>query len=298
MRHEPIKIDVLQGSPQWHKWRLNTLTASKIPVIMGESPYKTRYQLWEEMVGLGETQQQSEAMKRGVVLEPHVRNYVSRKLETEFQPCVYQHPKIAYFGASLDGISSDGKTVIEIKTANKLDHELAKFGMIPDKYVGQVNGIMEVMGLDTMLYISNHGAILESGELKDLGDTVIVPIVRNMGYVTSMMERLHQFWKHVKDFIPPSLDNKDFVQNESEDWKTKAERYKQLDDAIKDLEKEKDAVKNDLLLMTGGQSTIGGGIRVCKIVEKGRVNYNSIPELIGINLDAYRKEPITKWRFT
>jgi len=98
--------------------------------------------------------------------------------------------------------------------------------------------------------------------------------------------------------VPPPLDNKDFVENNSEDWKKKADRYKELEQAIKNLEKEKDSLRNDLLFMTEGHSTIGGGIRVCKIVEKGRVDYSQIPDLIGLNLDAYRKEPITKWRIS
>ena len=47
--------------------------------------------------------------------------------------------------------------------------------------------------------------------------------------------------------------------------------------------------------MTDGQSTKGGGIRVTRSVAKGQVNYKAIPELMCVDLEAYRKEPAERW---
>lgn len=296
MRHDAIKVELEQGSDSWHEWRSKKITASRVPCIMGESPFKTPYQTWEDLIGLSEKITQTEAMKRGVVLEPHVRQMISQRLQVDLQPWCYQHPTIPYFGASLDGICPDEKVAVEIKCGNAKDHELAKNGEVPLKYKGQIQAIMEVVGLDIMYYCSYYERFgLRPGEE---GELVIIPVARDLGYVTEMLAKIHEFWKMVQDFTPPDRDNKDFVFNDSDAWVSKAGEYKSLENAIKDLERRKEGLRKDLLSMTNGMSTMGAGLRIAKILEKGRVDYNRIPELMGVNLDAYRKEPITKWRFT
>lgn len=299
MRHNPIKLELDQGSKKWHEWRKHTITASRVPAIMGESPFRTPYQVWEEMQGLNEEQEQTEAMQRGVLLEPHIRKIASEMLGIDLYPAVFQHPTISYFGASLDGISDCGKIITEIKCGNKKDHENAKLGIVPEKYVGQCQAILEVRGHEIMHYVSNFGAKLDAiGQLIDPGETIIIPVVRNLQYVSEMLAKIKEFWKMVQNFTPPERQPKDFVFNESDEWTQKAQEYKNLENSLKDLERRKEVLRDDLLALTNGASTMGAGLRVAKVLEKGRVDYNRIPELIGLNLDSYRKEPITKWRFT
>ena len=44
-------VDLNQRSEEWLQWRSKGVTASDIPIILGLSPYKTRWQLWAEKVG-------------------------------------------------------------------------------------------------------------------------------------------------------------------------------------------------------------------------------------------------------
>ena len=43
--------------------------------------------------------------------------------------------------------------------------------------------------------------------------------------------------------------------------------------------------------MSGGKSCVGGGVKVSSVVRKGHVDYSSIPELAGVDLEKYRKSP-------
>src|SRR6188768_783310 len=268
MRHEAKLVDFDQGSSQWHAWREKRITASRVPAIMGESPFKTPYQTWEDLIGLSEKQIQTEAMKRGVDLEPLVRQMISTRLQVDLQPRCYEHPTIQYFGASLDGICPRGKIAVEIKCGNYKDHELTKSGVIPVKYKGQLQAIMEVMGLDTMYYCSYYERFgMSPGEE---GELVIVPVARDLGYVTEMLAKIKEFWKMVQDFTPPERAPKDFVLNESEEWINKAQEYKSLENSLKELEKRKEMLRGDLLALTGGMSTMGAGLRISKVLEKGR----------------------------
>lgn len=47
--------------------------------------------------------------------------------------------------------------------------------------------------------------------------------------------------------------------------------------------------------MSNDRSSMGSVIKWNKVTQKGNVDYKSIPELKGVNLDVYRKAPITKW---
>ena len=44
-------VELDQRSDNWHRWRTNGVGASDICVLMGSSPYKSPYQLWEEKRG-------------------------------------------------------------------------------------------------------------------------------------------------------------------------------------------------------------------------------------------------------
>ena len=43
-----------QGSEEWLKLRKNYLGASDAAVVLGISPFQTRYQLWQDKLGLGQ----------------------------------------------------------------------------------------------------------------------------------------------------------------------------------------------------------------------------------------------------
>ena len=83
---------------------------------------------------------------------------------------------------------------------------------------------------------------------------------------------------------------------EQPEWQEVATRWAKRQALIKALEEEDKQDRACLIQMAGNLSAIGHGVRVSKIVRKGNVDYKAIPELIGVDLEAYRKKPIESWR--
>src|SRR5215470_13995674 len=104
----------LQGSKEWHEMRRKHLGASDCATILQIDPWKTRYNLFEEKLGLV-IPRETEAMRRGRELESHAREEFQKVTGIKVQPSVEFHPQISYMMASMDGISEDKKTAVELK---------------------------------------------------------------------------------------------------------------------------------------------------------------------------------------
>lgn len=82
------------------------------------------------------------------------------------------------------------------------------------------------------------------------------------------------------------------------EWLEKAEKWRE---AKRELEKWKEAeetLRQELIELTDDNDTSGGGIKLSKLIRKGLIDYQKIPALLGIDLEQYRKPPITSWRIT
>lgn len=88
--------------------------------------------------------------------------------------------------ASLDGIDIDGQAILEIKCPGPSDHELAKAGKIPEKYIPQLQHQLAVTGLKLAYYFSFDGT-----------DGVIVEIERDEIFIAKIIETAH-----IADAIP------------------------------------------------------------------------------------------------
>ncbi len=217
----------------------------------------------------------------------HAQEWLSVKLE----PAVVESTRVSWMAASLDGISEDGMTLTEIKCPNYDDHMMASKGMIPQKYVGQLNHMLEVCGLPKLTYVSYY----EKGGKEDLQ---YVTYERNESYIRDMLLQEELFWTCLQEFSPPPLTDRDYVENKSPEWLQMAYKYKDVTRRLKELEKEQEETRNWLINRADGRSTRGADLRVTKFMRKGNIKYNLIPELKDVNLDDYRGQPVVQWRLT
>jgi hypothetical protein len=88
-----------------------------------------------------------------------------------------------------------------------------------------------------------------------------------------------------------------FIQ-QNEQWITKAQQVFDIQQRRKLLESQEDILITELKELTGGLNSVGGGFKYEAIVRAGTVNYKDIPQLKGVNLDIYRKDPVTTWKLT
>lgn len=93
---------------------------SDIPVIMGISPFKSRWDLLQEKAGLKEnTFSGNKYTEYGNILEPKIREYINANLNTNFTP---NRVTIGDFRAHTDGFN--GEAVLEIKTTSKVHNSI------------------------------------------------------------------------------------------------------------------------------------------------------------------------------
>ena len=100
-----------QGTPEWHAWRQAGVTASEIAVLLGLSPWKTRWQLWAEKSGLRQpdTLDSNPHVRRGRRFEHLLRETVARARGIGLLPVCIEHPAHPVLRASLDGIDPRGR---------------------------------------------------------------------------------------------------------------------------------------------------------------------------------------------
>ncbi len=94
------------------------------------------------------------------------------------------------------------------------------------------------------------------------------------------------------------MTDKDYVLFEDQEWDFLAMKWGKIISSLSDLEKKEKEYRAALIARAAGQNAKGSGVCLTKIVRKGAINYNSIPDLIRIDLERYRKQPNESWRLT
>jgi putative phage-type endonuclease len=276
---------LIQGSKEWLQMRRSHIGASDAPVIMGVSPWKTAYQLWEEKCGLSGEQETTSAMKYGHDMEEPARRAYEKHTGNLVFPTVIFHPEKKFMVASLDGISFDGNISVEIKNVKEEDHEEAKSGKIPAKYFPQVQHQLACLGHKLLHYFSFRK-----------GDFALVEVERDEEYIQKLYELEGKFWEDVQTLREPKLSEKDYTIIETYESITMASEWKSINQQLKELEEKEKKYRKQLIELAGNKNARIGDIKLTKSIRKGTVDYGKIIELEGVNLEQYRKEPVIAWR--
>lgn len=281
-----MNSELIQNTPEWLEFRRKKIGASDAPIILEVSPWKTPYQLWLEKTS-GVLPATSARQKRGVELEELARQTFEKKTGMIMFPKVILHPTFDWMMASLDGIDIDGQSIVEIKCPGQTDHDTAKAGKIPEKYIPQLQHQLAVTGLKLAYYFSFDGS-----------EGVIVEVERDNDYIERMIDLEKAFWECVESCSPPPLKDRDFVNRQDGDWIEASQKWLEAQKRLGELENEEKSLRELLIRMAGSQSCKGGGVRLTRSMRKGVVQYAQIPELQDIDLEKYRKGPSEIWRLS
>lgn len=139
-----------QKTPEWYAARNNLITASDFAQALGEGKFGTQAQLIEKKVFVDNQKPFVSNMffDWGNLFEP-VANaiYAHMKNATVHEFGLLIHPRHAFLGASPDGITEDG-IMLEIKCP--LKRKIT--GEIPKQYYYQIQGQLDVCGLQECDY--------------------------------------------------------------------------------------------------------------------------------------------------
>jgi putative phage-type endonuclease len=180
-------VGLIQATPEWLLWRSKGIGASDAPTIMGENPWKTAAQLLSEKCGKAAECAPSSAMVRGTELEPEARRAYELRTGRIMEPACLQSTQYEWLHASLDGLSQNLDTAVEIKCGESVYRKTADCGQVPDYYYGQLQHILAVTGLlsiDFFCYLPDRPAVL-------------VPVDRDDAYIERLVIAEYQFWMDV-----------------------------------------------------------------------------------------------------
>ncbi|MBE5529996.1 exonuclease [Laribacter hongkongensis] len=152
-----------QRTEEWFAARLGKVTASCVADVMaktrsGHAASRQNYMaelICQRLTGMQETRFSNAAMQRGTDLEPHARaRYIIETGEIVTETGLVDHPTIAGFGASPDGLVGD-TGLIEIKCPNTWTHlETIKTGKPKREYLLQMQTQMACTGRQWCDFVS------------------------------------------------------------------------------------------------------------------------------------------------
>ncbi|CAM2998968.1 lambda-exonuclease family protein [Hathewaya histolytica] len=276
---------------KWLSNRCNSIGGSEIGAIAGFSQYSSAFTVFNEKLGLSEKFKGNIHTKFGNRMEPLIREWVQEdfekstgiKLKTYEYPYMMIHKEHEYFSANIDGLGklSDnykyyenldtgeikeiekGELIgIEIKTASEFLKKMWDGDEIPDSYYTQVQWYMGITGLKYFLIIYLLGK-----EVK----WKVVP--RNEDDIKALFKIGEDFWNNnILTKIPPNprgldIETKEILFKQALDndieatiSNDKLSRYKDIDEQIKVLEKEKEHLKQLIYLDLGDSKKGSDGI--------------------------------------
>lgn len=270
---------------EWLQWRRAGIGSSDAGIIMGVSPWRTPYELWNDKV-YGSSQEQNSSMKRGNELEPVARSWFENTMNVCLFPKNKIHETHEWVRASLDGMDIEETMAVEFKCPNQADHLVALNKKIPEKYIPQVQHQLLVTGLPGMYYCSFDGQ-----------DGVIVEVARDDSYIESMFSEEKKFWDMVNSKTPPALTERDFIpMDTNQEWIklcSKWRKAKRLADRTKEKEQE---IRDQMLMLCKGRNAQGNGLKISRSRVEGHVNWAKLrQDYPDVPIDQYRKNSYDKW---
>jgi putative phage-type endonuclease len=185
-------IELEQNTPEWLAWREQGIGGSDACAVMGDSPWTTPDEMLDIKLGRARVEE-NDAMRRGKRLEPEARRMYETIRGVEVRPACAVHPNFPWLRASLDGLSLDGKTVLEIKCPGKWPHWQAIYRKkYPQYYKAQIQHQLLVTGAERVHYFSYRP---DDPSVPPCGLVTVLP---DRAYMERLFLRLKAFWQRLE----------------------------------------------------------------------------------------------------
>ena len=283
------QVNIKQRSQQWLDWRRCGVSASDAAVILGQSPYKSRWQLWAEKSGVTKEQDLSANphVLRGIEQEDDARNQMEQALnDAPLLPVCAEWMQNPVLRASFDGLTKDGYPV-ELKCPCEKVYNDVK--TLKDQSEGYRRAFYQVQ---FQVLVADAPMAWLCFYRQGL-PLLPVCIRRDDAMVKQLAEAAETFWKSVEDEEPPEKDPSldvyvpDHLPEQTE-WHRLALAYRQRQARLDRLKDELDTAKSQQkqlqqqLQQLMGDFEVGecDGLRVCQSVCSGAVDYQQALEAL------------------
>lgn len=320
-----VIFDTREDSEERDKWlsiRCNSIGGSEIGAIAGFSSYGSALTVFNEKLGLVEKFKGNIHTQFGNRMEPLIREWVQEdfKKQTDIELKTYEYPymmvdkELEYFSANIDGIGilekdyvywenrdtgeikyipANEKFGLEIKTGSEFLKKMWSGEEIPDSYYCQVQHYMSVTGLNYFLIIYMLG--------KEI-NWKVVP--RNEEDITALRSIGKEFWEnHILTKVPPAptgikKETEEILENQTltDDGEinindNKLTEYNEVSEKIKELEKEKERLKQEIFLEMGNsKKATDGSYKLSRyMISKDSLDNKLLKEKYPVTYEAVKK---------
>lgn len=302
-------VNYSQGSDEWLEWRRGGVTASDAAVLLGVSPYKTKWRLWAEKTGYAKEEDLSAnpMVRHGKRYEDAARQLYESKHDELLLPVCVESVHASTLRASLDGL--DGKDrPIELKCPSETTfNEVKLLGEKSEAYKlynPQVQYQLLVTGAkDGVLAFWFDDELIEFPIKADAEMQQILQLEAGIlwGQVLSRKEPAKDL---LRDLYIPQDD-------ESAQWKDLSGQYINYEAEVAELkakiaklqEKQKPLLDDMQVLMGDFYHADYAGLMVTRYQVSGRVDYEKAlkelaPSSLPEDLDKFRKSASDRYRIT
>lgn len=240
---------------EWLEWRRKGIGGSDAAAIVGLDRYKSSFEVYAEKLGLKTDELDNEAMRQGRDLEEYVvkRFEEATGKKTRRRRAILQHPKYPFMLANIDRWVVRENAGLECKTTSVLNPTKFDKGEYTANYYVQCMHYMAVTGAKkwylAVLVLNRAFYVFE--------------IERDEDEIKALIKAEKDFWEnHVLKQIPPAPDGSEsakeiikqlYPTTEREStvlfgYEEKIAKYLELEEQIKELTKQQEALKQELQL--------------------------------------------------
>ena len=264
---------------EWLAERRKSIGGSDAAAIVGLNPYATQYTVWADKTGRLPDKPDSEAMRQGRDFEQYVADRFTELTgkKTRKVNAIIKNPAYPWASANIDRDVVGESAGLECKTTSVMNLRKFKGGEFPSQYYVQCCQYMAIMGNDRWflaVLVLNQGFMvyqLTRIENDDVPEWCSGSVYISDDEITALMEAEKAFWKLVKSDIPPAFSGTQadsdalaaiYKGDEGNDAAVslfgrdgEIDRYFEISDRIKELETQRDKIKQTLQGDLGDQST-------------------------------------------
>ena len=244
---------------KWLELRRMGIGGSDSSAVIGLNPWMSKLALYADKLGLMPEKQETEAMRLGRDMEAYAAKRWEEATGKKAQRFNYliMNEKYPFGIANVDRRVVGEDAILEIKCTSPYNKSDFANGEVPPHYLVQCYHYMAICDVERC-----YLAVLVYGR-----DFYHFTIERNESEITALMNAEEDFWRdHVQAKVPPApdgsdsamevLDNKFFVDDVAlmPDADDLFERLEQVSEVIRDYDKQKEALKQQIIARMGNKA--------------------------------------------
>lgn len=211
MIQKGIEVTFKQNSQEWLDWR-GIGGSDAAALYMGDRhPFESVITVWKEKTGRIEkefTEEQRKRMDRGHTFEPIALEIFTRRTGIVTEKVSMRHSLFEWATASLDGMTEDRSTIVEVKApvtdyGLKLHKSAIETGEPPEMYYIQMQHQFWITGAVIGFYVSYDP---EHFKDDDPHQFVCLPVYPNYGFIEGLILKEQAFQWYIDNDVPPTED--------------------------------------------------------------------------------------------